>query len=216
MGGYSRHAIPASLHLSRSHLCLSSGFHRCSLITSTLIWRYPPPPRPARTARPPTTCQGIFISSVYQARLGGGILFRSKDKAGSDLFVRVAPVKLTFAGIVAPVTRLMDSRGFVGTRLAVFWENCPRDICDLLITMSGKITCICKVAFVVVSPPPSLCSQRLSLSVSPSSLYPLPLHSSIMETLESFTSLLSIMSFKLFPYFLFLTSLLFFPPLLSL
>lgn len=173
-----------------------------------------------RTARPPTTCQGIFISSVYQARLGGGILFRSKDKAGSDLFVRVAPVKLTFAGIVAPVTRLMDSRGFVGTRLAVFWENCPRGICDLLITMSGKITCICKVAFVVVSPPRftfgSLCSQRLSLSVSPSSLYPLPLHSSIMETLESFTSLLSIMSFKLFPYFLFLTSLLFFPPLLSL
>lgn len=29
-----------SPHLSRSHLCLSSGFHRCSVIISTLIWRY--------------------------------------------------------------------------------------------------------------------------------------------------------------------------------
>lgn len=42
-----------------------------------------------------------------------------------------------------------------------------------------------------------------------SSLYPLPLHFSLMETLYSFTSLLSITSFKLFSYFPFLTSPLF-------
>lgn len=53
------------------------------------------------------------------------------------------------------------------------------------------------------------CSQSLSPFVSPSSFYPLLLHFSIMETLKSFTSQPSIMSFKLFPYFLFLTSLLF-------
>ncbi len=49
----------------------------------------------------------------------------------------------------------------------------------------------------------------VSVSMSPSSLYPLLPHFSIMETLESFTSLLSVMSFELFPYFLFLTSPLF-------
>lgn len=39
----------------------------------------------------------------------------------------------------------------------------------------------------------------------PAPFYPLPPHFSIMDTLKSFISLLSIMSFKLFPFFLFLT-----------
>lgn len=87
-----------------------------------------------------------------------------------------------------------------------FKQNCLCDICDLLIRRFKKIACICKITFVEAllvqfgSPALSLC-----LFVSPSSLYPLLFHFSIMETLESFTSPLSIMSFKLFPYFLFLT-----------
>lgn len=95
-----------------------------------------------------------------------------------------------------------------------FNKNCLCDICDLLIVMvkKKKKKSLYLQNHICGSSPGSIllsCSQSLSPFVSPSSLYPLLLHFSIMETLESFTSLLSIMSFKLFPYFLFLTSLLF-------
>lgn len=102
----------------------------------------------------------------------------------------------------------MDLRGFVVIQFTVLTKIAFCDICDLLIVMLKKITCICKITFVVQFGSPAL-SVCLSFSMSPPALYPLLLHFSIMETLESFTSLLSIMSFKLFPYLLLLTSLLF-------
>lgn len=88
-----------------------------------------------------------------------------------------------------------------------FKQNCLCDICDLLIRRFKKNSLHLQ-NHICGSSPGSIWlsgSQSLSLFVSPSSLYPLLFHFSIMETLESFTSPLSIMSFKLFPYFLFLT-----------
>lgn len=182
-----------SPHLSRSHLCLSSGFHRCSMIISALIWWY----------FPAVEAFGAFL--VFGDQDSAGTIFEPRPKRLWS-FCSLCSCEMEIHKNGATCNMSNGFKRICHDTVHGFKQNCLCDICDLLIRRFKKIACICKITFVEAllvqfgSPALSLC-----LFVSPSSLYPLLFHFSIMETLESFTSPLSIMSFKLFPYFLFLT-----------
>lgn len=116
----------AHLHIfsPSSRLGLSSGFHRCSLIISTLIPSYPE----------------YFFFPLLLTTLGvahprsGGEIFTIQGQSSSDPFVHSVPVKQTLVGIVAPVAK----NGFKWTCPATgrcFIPKCLFDICDLLIIM---------------------------------------------------------------------------------
>lgn len=90
-------------------------------------------------------------------------------------FVRFAPVKLRFTEIVAPVTHLMDLRGFCRDMVHYFNQKIG-DIRDLLIMMLKKIAHICKIAFVEAllvqygSQSVSLCLSLFFVSITGSTL----------------------------------------------
>lgn len=114
-----------SPHLSRSHLCLSSGFHRCSMIISALIWWY----------FPAVEAFGAFL--VFSDQDSAGTIFEPRPKRLWS-FCSLCSCEMEIHKNGATCNMSNGFKRICHDTVHGFKQNCLCDICDLLIRRFKK------------------------------------------------------------------------------